>query len=52
MEAVKEAIRALHGSTIHSGLNGETFHISHSEFNKNAYGVFNERGNWHFAPTR
>jgi lipopolysaccharide transport system ATP-binding protein len=31
------------------GINGETFHISHSEFNKNAYGVFNERGDWHFV---
>jgi len=26
--------------------------MSHSEFNKHAYGVFNERGNWHLASTR
>jgi hypothetical protein len=31
------------------GINGEIFHVSHTEFNKNAYGVFNERGNWRFA---
>jgi lipopolysaccharide transport system ATP-binding protein len=31
------------------GINGEIFHVSHTEFNKNAYGVFNERGNWRFT---
>jgi lipopolysaccharide transport system ATP-binding protein len=32
-------------------LHGQTFHVSHDKFNKNGYGVFNERGEWNFAPT-
>ena len=29
-------------------LHGQTFHVSHDKFNKNGYGVFNERGEWNF----
>jgi lipopolysaccharide transport system ATP-binding protein len=32
------------------GLHGETFHVGHDKFNKDGFGVFNERGEWSFTP--
>jgi len=43
------AVREAADGRMLCGINGETFHISHPEFSKNAYGVFNERGDWRFA---